>query len=874
MKRLISLVLAISLCLSLAVITAPSASAYNYNPIPSQWSLFAQGLMNWFSDSYGQNITTLESNLNLPYTGRVTRMELEKAREYFNNWIITVFRTVDITPSVNGVYAAITYVPSDGIYRLIDNSTNQYIVDSLGRFPYSLAEDMAGDTPAQSIDTSVNTANKWVDPRQVSFDRVVVLSYDVLALAVQELNNRGVNCTLRKVKSDTLWAIVQNISALPMYSNSAGYVYVASAQSSATEIKYDYIDNSTNTTINDSQIIDVTDGILNIINENGEKKTLIIDSLNFDFSDKSYTVNAYDIVYDNDIYTYNYYTYNVSYTYNYTYITYIGSTAEYEAEEYALYYELPDGRSSADLTADEIAGMVLDFEIINYDIAYNDTQTMALYSFDGTWANKSAYTNYGLTWSNSSVTYLDSGTFGGAIYLDGANHSFNSNAAVGTAAFDAATNQFTLQFRLYVDQVGGNDYTYFGAEQRMYNNGWGSGGTSCIATLYQNKLYWGAKTGHSIYTSSSVIAPLSSGTWNEVCFTYINNAYRCYINGVLKSTNVGSVSGVVIENYGVNLAANPWNRSEETTSWNKPVSYYSLYASTLKWTGFTMAYNLTYYNGVSSGYSQGVNNTFQTDQTKNSGVRLDNVRFVNTCLYTASQYIPAAVPYETNLVLVLPNSSNLDDNTILVMSEIPVSGYRIGGVRPTFPAVGMVWLAVGANRITECQIFNGSIWESVEGRIWTGIRFIPLWSFDVVTLADMWDMSNAEDVAIAITTEYAFWNWWQVQWLDFRGWLTSNWTTGGSSGGGSVPSDPTSTSFPGGSDDSGNWSFLDLLTALKDGAWSITTGTVTVFFGGVTGVISSVVSVGDFFGAYNSGGSGGVDSIFGILDYGGADIWD
>ena len=71
----------------------------------------------------------------------------------------------------------------------------------------------------------------------------------------------------------------------------------------------------------------------------------IADQIIYDESTKTYHVDSHD-VYN----TYNYYTWN--YYINYTSITNIGTTAEY-AEKYEVYYELPDGRNSADLTAEE-----------------------------------------------------------------------------------------------------------------------------------------------------------------------------------------------------------------------------------------------------------------------------------------------------------------------------------------------------------------------------------------------------------------------------------------------------------------------------------------------------------------------------------------
>lgn len=127
-----------------------------------------------------------------------------------------------------------------------------------------------------------------------------------------------------------------------------------------------------------------------------------------------------------------------------------------------------------------------------------------------------------------------------------------------------------------------------------------------------------------------------------------------------------------------------------------------------------------------------------------------------------------------------------------------------------------------------------------------------------------------QDVQAPITTETGFWSWWQSQWLDFRAWLSS----GGSIGGSGTTVDPTAfpTEPPDPSDpESSGWSFLDLLKALKDGTWKIITGVVGSVFGGVAGIVSGVVSVGDYFDAYDVENP---DGVLGIVNYGGEDIWD
>lgn len=792
-KRVLALVLVISSLLFLIPNISPEAAAFDYSPDVSYWSLFLEGLENWFSGETGFSLTGLETDLSFPVTGQVTMSELEDARDYYNSWINVLYRSCDLTPPVSGFCAVIRYDYVNGIQRLADNNTGDFIVDSFGRFPYVLQADSAAIL-AQNLDTSEQTMNQWIDFRSVSFDRVVVLSQDVLAQAVSDLNNRGVNCTLSKVQANTLWAITQNDISLAFYCNSSGYVYVAPAAATVTDVQYDYIDNSNNTTINDSQIIDVTNGVLNVINENGEQKTLNIDSLVFDFSDHSYTVNAYDTTYNNYYYEYNYYTYNVSYAYEYTYVTYIGSTVEYEPEEYALYYELPDGRSSADLTADEIAGMSLDFDVVNYDRQYTDTRTRALYHFDGVIKDDSYYSGSGsFVWSNgASITYLDSNAFGGCLYLDSAYHDFNININY----IPGVDSNFTLQWRMYVGGIGSINWPSYGMVQC---NG------AYVLFFDSDTFYAGTGTGYD----ANKTYPISIGSWMDVCVVKSCSTLYTFINGVL-----------------------------------------------------------AFYTNTTAPYSSG-QIRFYLPVNLFPYVYIDEFRFVDFAVYS-TKFFPSPVPYDTNNVFVLPEIEGLDDMTIAVQHDIPIRGYRVGGVRPTFPATGMTWFPVSDGRVIDCQIYNGSYWESVECRLWTGVRWIPLWAFDIVTLSDMYDIAYPADIVIPITSETGFWSWWQSQWLDFRSSLE---TTLSNIGGGTVdavPSSPSDSTFPGSEAEGESWSFFDLLGAVKDGAWNVTKGIAGSFFGGVSGLIVSLVNVGDFFDVYDSSSP---DNIFGIMNYGGTDIW-
>jgi len=170
---------------------------------------------------------------------------------------------------------------------------------------------------------------------------------------------------------------------------------------------------------------------------------------------------------------------------------------------------------------------------------------------------------------------------------------------------------------------------------------------------------------------------------------------------------------------------------------------------------------------------------------------IDNLRMVDFALYDGSNnsnFVPTPVPFDTNLVYVLPDTTNLKDNTIAVQSGVPVSGYRIGGVRPTFPDEGMVWMPLEDDKIADCQIYNGSYWESVGCRVWTGERWVPAWAFNVITLSDLWDMYGGEETDnYTEITPGSFFQWFQEQWYEFKTKLFE--LLGGGGGGSEPPSD-------------------------------------------------------------------------------------
>lgn len=129
------------------------------------------------------------------------------------------------------------------------------------------------------------------------------------------------------------------------------------------------------------------------------------------------------------------------------------------------------------------------------------------------------------------------------------------------------------------------------------------------------------------------------------------------------------------------------------------------------------------------------------------------------------------------------DSADLNTPTLAVRSEIDVSSWQIGGVRPLLPARGQVYALVEGGYITSLQQYNGSAWLEVDGRIWTGTRWIPYNYYNVITLSDMFDITDASGKRgyEYIYTDSGFWDWFQNQWLDFKNWYSNLSLTGGGS---------------------------------------------------------------------------------------------
>ncbi|WP_312613219.1 hypothetical protein [Oscillibacter sp.] len=395
--------------------------------------------------------------------------------------------------------------PNSGLLRIREKNSGRWVVNSAGEYPYCEGGSMA----------STSGGNKWLGDRSASTAKVNMKTLDALNLMCIKIKESGIPAEIRMLGTNykAIWWNRQ------YYADSEGRPFVAYVNEGQAAINQPRPD--TSVTDETGEVIDNSDNSTNI-DLSGMTITLpdgtvqVADNIIYDESNKTYYIDSHD--------TYNtYITYNYSWTYhiNYTSITYIGQTEQYD-KYYEVYYELPDGRDSADLTAEELEQLDFNIDVVGYGRSADDTSLRALYHFDGD-TRDSSYWNYATNfvwWAGASLTYMDAGVFNGALYLDEGEHSFSM-----VLPSNIGNGDFTMQFRYY--------QSYTPTPQTF---------TSTIGFYtrkdYSMLAYPLTFNGAHISSPAGALASYSTGQWNEICVQRHDGIIYYFLNGVL----VGSYS--------------------------------------------------------------------------------------------------------------------------------------------------------------------------------------------------------------------------------------------------------------------------------------------------------------------------------------------
>lgn len=728
-----------------------------------------------------------------------------------------------------------------GLLRIREKNSGIWVVNSAGEYPYCEGGSMA----------PVSGGNQWIGERSCSTAKVNMKNLDTLNLLCNKIKESGTPAQIKPLgtKYKAIWYNRQ------YYCDPEGRPFVCYANESNAAINQDRPD----TSVKDENGKPVTDESGTVINNpdnstnidlSGMTITLpngdvqIADAVIYDESTKTYNIDSHDTT------NYNI-TYNYSWTYhiNYTSITYIGQTAEYD-KKYEVYYQLPDGRDSADLTAEELEQIDYSLDVVGYGRSADDTSLRSLYHFDGD-TRDSSYWNYCTSlnfYKGASLTYMDAGTFNGALYLDENEHVFNF-----TLPSNIGSGDFTMQFRYYQSATAAPQTDSFVA---LYSK-------SDYSTFSQPLLM----DGQYLKTVSANIAKISTGQWNEICIQRSSGYLWYMLNGVVVGSPLPDTTfyydriyfgfgssqqtfkyfdefrfvnkGLYVGGYTPTSVPHDTNLTLVLPDTARPVAdEYWVFDKTITpvdsydFTNFNSLNPFIHPTNPACAVDQDINGVHIRGTTSNSYCRfpvaytplandvytfsiVDDLGNVYSVTSPTEKYAENKVSFpwgrlssvyqgpegvkDSNIVCnILPNSgttinvvyaevvkgstpntghkyvtaivpvTNYDKPTLAVRTDLTITGKQIGGPRPSLPTKGLVWGMVESGVLRSLQIYNGSAWEACDGRIFTGTRWIPYGSYNILTMKDFYDVVDASGADFDyIYTESGFWNWWQRTWNAF-----------------------------------------------------------------------------------------------------------
>lgn len=472
--------------------------------------------------------------------------------------------------------------------------------------------------------------------------------------------------------------------------------YQGSHSNTATVPKNYYTTNNNSSTTNYNTVNSGTTNHYSIINTTNRT----FNYTTYNQTTNNYVRNTYNYTNYTYNYDYNYYTVNVDNSTHYVidnvnYITVLYPTGETVKDENGndvpeydytdIYYQLPDGRNSYDLSASDIWGTYFVYNVTGCEkVAEDDGTTLGLWHLDGD-LKDSSYHAGAIVPSFGSMVFKDSAdfsseSFGKCLYGNttsfGQCFSFHQNELAGN----------TLEFVVYFPDADGLIF-------------------SCPSSSIVSSDF----TGEQLF-----VLPKSS----DLHYFYLKLALSSGFHSICIQFDSFSIDNI--------LSGNPFTLYVDGSLFNSNSLYYDyFYAKKTRkpLTSFPISLG-NYENTVFCGpyFNVGFLNDTQF---------LDEVRLSRGHLHS-SNYTPSLQPFDTNSVLVLP--SDPFDKDIAIMSNIPVNDYRIGGVRPTYPAKGDVYIYLENDVVESVQQYQGDGWASVDAQIYTDGAWKNLKKFNLATV--------------------------------------------------------------------------------------------------------------------------------------------
>lgn len=499
----------------------------------------------------------------------------------------------------------------------------------------------------------------------------------------------------------------------------------------------------------------------------------VLNTTNNTFYDMSrdYTY-TYNTAYYNNTYnsyyipvTYNDVDYNYFITYapTYTNITYIvdGCNDPSQAVSNNYYFQLPDGRNSYNLTADDVFGIPLAGEVINYDATPENDNCVALYHFDGNITDASGKSNTAIFDDGTVPQYISSNGFGKHLMLS----NCGAFRVILPEALEAPyTVEFKFNYGQYVDfliteRMLRNTVDY--SSQLMFRILSGvthHGSTSeyrdksvLLQVLKEYSFYdsvysfllWGEDADGSFPQRFGSIYWTNTKELSDYGSTYYGNGKGGsggpFNNGylVLSESLIDGDIDAVVRTLKMNdgyafwkngTAKHYFNYSQASSNSSNPIPLGQWVNMAIVNDGSAVKY---YMNGVQftppSNWQASTGNLKKMYFYGAPGFAYsyyDELRISKGALYREN-YTPASAPFDIPMVLTLPSEKT--DGAIAIKSAIAVNNVRLGGVRPSYPAQGDVYISLDADKkVTSCQQYQSGTWTECQGSVCKDNNWVEL----------------------------------------------------------------------------------------------------------------------------------------------------
>lgn len=456
------------------------------------------------------------------------------------------------------------------------------------------------------------------------------------------------------------------------------------------------------------------------VNNPGSSSNYNIISYNSD--DDVYNINY---VYEGDTYNYSfsnsYYTSSTnSYMFDLTNNTtmtminnYNSTQIIYNDAQQDLYYMLPDGRDSYNLTEEEAKnGYKTSLSVGSYENTYDSADLRFLYHFDHNIYDSAYPVNSVLSFSKGSVNYVSDGNFNSAISIEGSSDiSVNTSGLYYSFRFYPVINDYfslSINGTDIFERQSQIDTTYDYVEWVQNTSGsttsqLASGSTAFTIVLQANStsnLQASAFPSVSGYTATlGTITTITTSQLYQRAAIYRRDAYTD-TNTISTSTNQRTYN--IINN---KLYLDTGSNLVNYGMWN----FISI-----------MSDGSVFINGVDS--------QIDIDNTQNLELSFDNDGLFYFDEFFGNSidrsYIAPSIPYDSNINYYLP--MEYENNKMLIQSIIRVNGWRFGGFRPSSAAIGFVYSSTDElGNITSVQQYNGIEWVQVNAGIYND--YLGIW---------------------------------------------------------------------------------------------------------------------------------------------------